>query len=139
MATFKDHFSASAAGYAVHRPRYPDALVDFLAEQAPGHELALDVGCGTGQLSVLLARRFRRVIATDASARQIEEAEPHPSIEYRVAPAEQSGLEDGSADLVTVAQAAHWFELSSFYEEVWRILRPALSGRPAIEPRIWRT
>ena len=124
MATFKDHFSASAAGYAVHRPRYPDALVDFLAEQAPGHKLALDAGCGTGQLSVLLARRFRRVIATDASARQIEEAEPHPGIEYRVAPAEQSGLEDGSADLFTVAQAAHWFELSSFYEEVRRILRP---------------
>jgi SAM-dependent methyltransferase len=124
MATFKDHFSASAAGYAAHRPRYPDALVDFLAEQAPGYELALDAGCGTGQFSVLLARRFRRVIATDASARQIEEAEPHPGIEYRVAPAEQSGLKEGSADLVTVAQAAHWFELSSFYEEVRRILRP---------------
>jgi SAM-dependent methyltransferase len=124
MATFKDHFSASAAGYAAHRPRYPDALVDFLAEQAPGHELALDVGCGTGQLSVLLARRFRRVIATDASARQIEEAEPHPGVEYRITPAERSGLEGDSADLVTVAQAAHWFELSSFYEEVRRILRP---------------
>jgi SAM-dependent methyltransferase len=124
MSTFKDHFSASAAGYAAHRPRYPESLVDFLADLAPGHDLVLDAGCGTGQLSTLLTRRFRRVIATDASACQIEEAEQDPRVEYRIAPAEHSSLEDRSADLITVAQAAHWFDLPSFYEEVWRVLRP---------------
>ena len=74
MITFKDHFSTNNAGYAAHRPTYPPALVDFLANAAPGRELALDVGCGTGQLSMLLAERFDRVIATDASAQQLASA-----------------------------------------------------------------
>lgn len=74
---FKDHFSSRSAGYAVYRPTYPDALVDFLAAIAPGQALALDCACGTGQLSVPLARRFRRVIAIDASAGQISHAEAH--------------------------------------------------------------
>jgi SAM-dependent methyltransferase len=124
MTAFKDHFSSHAAGYASYRPTYPQALVDYLAGVAPGHQLSLDCGCGTGQLSVLLAERFGQVIATDASAQQIEQAQAHPRVTYRVAPAEQSGLADGSADLVTVAQAAHWFDLPAFYDEVRRVARP---------------
>jgi SAM-dependent methyltransferase len=123
LSVFKDLFSAASAGYAAHRPSYPRALVDFLADAAPSTELALDCGCGTGQLSVPLAKRFARVIATDASARQIEEAEPHPRIEYRVLPAERSGLADCSADLVVAAQAAHWFDLPAFYAEARRVAR----------------
>src|ERR671912_279432 len=72
----QDHFSAASADYAVYRPTYPSALVDFLAEVSPATELALDCGCGNGQLSVLLAARFTRVIATDASAKQIASAQP---------------------------------------------------------------
>ncbi|MCJ2036507.1 class I SAM-dependent methyltransferase [Methylobacterium sp. J-068] len=124
MATFKDHFSSHAAGYAAHRPTYPAALVDALAAAAPGRDLALDCGCGTGQLSVLLAARFARVVATDASAQQIANARPHPSVTYRTAPAERSGLPDASADLVTVAQAAHWLDLDAFYAEARRVARP---------------
>jgi len=121
--TFKDHFSARSANYAAYRPTYPQALADYLAEVAPRTHLALDCGCGTGQLSVLLASRFDRVVATDASAAQIEKAALHPRVEYRVAPAEQSGLPDGSADLIVAAQAAHWFDLPAFYDEVRRIGR----------------
>jgi SAM-dependent methyltransferase len=120
---FKDHFSTHAAGYAAHRPRYPTALVEYLAEIAPSLHLALDCGCGTGQLSVRLASRFERVVATDASASQIANAEPHDRVEYRVAPAEKSGLPDGTVDLITVAQAAHWLDLDSFYGEVRRVAR----------------
>jgi ubiquinone/menaquinone biosynthesis C-methylase UbiE len=116
-ASFKDHFSTRSADYAAYRPTYPMALVDALAEACAGTEDALDVGCGTGQLSVLLARRFGRVIATDASAKQIEAADPHDGVEYRVATAEASGLPDASVDLVVAAQAAHWFDLPAFYRE----------------------
>ena len=73
---------------------------------------------------MLLAERFERVIATDASARQIENAAPHPRVEYRVAPAERSGLPAESADLVVAAQAAHWFDLPAFYAEARRVARP---------------
>jgi SAM-dependent methyltransferase len=123
-APFKDHFSTRSADYAAYRPTYPMALVDALAQACPAHDCALDVGCGTGQLSVLLARRFRQVIATDASAKQIEAAEAQESVVYRVAKAEESGLSDASVDLVVAAQAAHWFDLPAFYAEARRVGRP---------------
>src|SRR5262245_61597403 len=120
--SFKDHFSSAAGKYAAYRPVYPPELVDFLADTAPGTELVLDCACGTGQLSVPLARRFARVMATDASASQIEHAERRHRVDYRVAPADASGLPDASADLVTVAQAAHWLDLDRFYAEARRVL-----------------
>ncbi len=124
MAPFKDHFSAGSAGYAAYRPTYPDALIDFLAEASPGHDLALDCGCGSGQLSTLLTRRFAQVAATDASPQQIDAAEAHERVTYGVAPAERSGLPNRSVDLVTAAQAAHWFDLPAFYAEARRVARP---------------
>ncbi|WP_324748967.1 class I SAM-dependent methyltransferase [Sphingomonas sp. LY54] len=123
MVAFKDHFSSHSADYAAHRPAYPDALADYLAGLAPDRRLALDCGCGSGQLSRLLGDRFERVVATDASAAQIAKAGPHPHVEYRVAPAEESGLAAGSVALVTAAQAAHWFDLDAYYAEVRRVGR----------------
>ena len=122
--TFKDHFSSRAAAYAAHRPAYPAALAAFLAEAAPERGLALDAACGTGQLSTQLAAHFGDVVATDASAAQIANATPHPHVAYRIEPAERSGLAASSADLITVAQAAHWLDLDAFYHEVRRIARP---------------
>lgn len=122
--SFKDHFSGHAADYANARPVYPPALAAALAQLAPGRALALDCGCGSGQLSTLLAAHFERVVATDASAAQIKNAVPHPKVEYRVAPAEASGLPDHCADLVVAAQAAHWFDLPAFFREVDRVARP---------------
>jgi SAM-dependent methyltransferase len=122
--SFKDHFSTKSGDYAAYRPTYPHALVDYLAGLCPQTDLALDVGCGTGQLSVLLADRFERVIATDASAPQIEKAQAHDRVEYHVAKAEQSGLAAASADLITAGQAAHWFNLDAFYAEVRRVGKP---------------
>src|SRR5438876_4020524 len=123
MRRFQDHFSDVAAAYAAHRPTYPAALVDFLAESAPRRDLAWDAGCGSGQLSVLLAERFARVIATDASPAQIAHAAPHPNVAYACAPAEDSGLPPGVADLAVAAQAAHWFDLPAYYAEVRRVGR----------------
>lgn len=121
---FKDHFSSGSAGYAAYRPSYPLELIDELTSISAGTGRVLDCGCGTGQLSVLLAERFDEVVATDASAAQIAAAEPREGVIYRTAVAEDSGLADASVDLVTVAQAAHWLDLEKFYGEARRIARP---------------
>ncbi|HEV8381019.1 MAG TPA: class I SAM-dependent methyltransferase [Gemmatimonadales bacterium] len=122
--SFADHFSGVSAAYAAFRPRYPDTLFDFLAGVVPAHTVAWDAGTGTGQAAIGLARHFAHVIATDASASQIEHAIPHARVEYRVAPAEASGLDDRSVDLVTAAQALHWFDRPRFWSEGRRVLRP---------------
>ena len=121
---FKDHFSDVAAAYAAHRPSYPPGLGDFLARLAPARRLAWDAGCGSGQLSVLLAGEFERVVATDASPEQIAQAARHPNVEYRCGRAEASGLPERVADVATAAQAAHWFDLPAYYAEVRRVVRP---------------
>lgn len=123
-ADFKDHFSERAAGYASYRPHYPLEVAAWLASVSPARDLAWDAGCGSGQLSTLLGDQFAKVIATDASAPQIAQAAQHPNVEYRVEPAERSTLADRSADLVTVAQAAHWLDLKTFYAEARRVARP---------------
>jgi SAM-dependent methyltransferase len=122
--TFKDHFSGHAAVYASYRPGYPPALFDFVTSLPRGRALALDCATGNGQAALGLAERFERVIATDASAAQLAHATPHPRSEYRQAPAEQSGLPDGSVDLVTVATAVHWLDFDRFYAEAERVLAP---------------
>ncbi len=123
-ATGADHFTQVAGAYAAFRPSYPDMLFDWLASIAPQHELAWDCGAGSGQATVPLATRFRHVLATDISAAQLAGAPELPNIEYRVTPAERSGLASHTADLVTVAQALHWFDLPAFYAEVRRVLKP---------------
>lgn len=120
---FKDHFSGHAAVYRDARPRYDPALFRWLAQQTARQDLAWDAGCGNGQASVALTAYFARVVATDPSASQIAEAEPHPQIEYRVEPAERCSLDDASVDLVTVAQAYHWFDHARFIAEATRVLR----------------
>ena len=122
--TFKDHFSKQAGEYARFRPRYPEKLFRYLATIAPGKQLAWDCATGNGQAAVALAELFERVIATDASERQIESAEAHARVEYRIAPAENSGIEWNSVDLITVAQALHWFQLERFDTEARRVLKP---------------
>lgn len=124
MGEFRDHFSKLAARYADFRPHYPPELFSYLASVAPAREAAWDCACGNGQASVDLASHFASVVATDASATQIQSAKKHPNIEYSVANAYASGLVDSSVDLVTVAQALHWFDRAAFYAEAKRVLRP---------------
>ena len=123
-SSFKDHFSAASERYAAFRPDYPAELYAWLAGLCTERALAWDCATGSGQAALGLAQHFRRVVATDASAEQIRHAVPHAGIDYRVAPAEASGLADASVDLVTVAQAAHWFDLPRFHAEVKRVLKP---------------
>jgi len=122
--SFADHFSAVAARYATYRPTYPPALVDALAARSAALDLAWDVGCGSGQLSIGLAARYARVIATDPAQAQLAAAPAHPRVEYRCVPAEASGLPDACADLVVAAQAAHWFDWPRFVAEAGRVAKP---------------
>jgi len=125
--TFEDHFSGHAAAYAAYRPTYPSGLPAFVAGlpvPPADRRLAWDCATGNGQAAHGIVEHFARVIATDASPQQIEHAAPHPRVEYRVAPAESSGLPDASIDLVTVAQAVHWFDFDRFYAEVRRVVAP---------------
>ncbi|MEY2114011.1 class I SAM-dependent methyltransferase [Rhodanobacter sp. FW106-PBR-R2A-1-13] len=121
---FKDHFSGHAALYRDARPLPPADWFDWLAAQAPDLALAWDAGCGNGQASLGLAAYFERVVATDPSATQIAQVAPHPRIDYRVEPAERSSLAVGSASLVSVSQALHWFDLAAFHAEVRRVAKP---------------
>ncbi|NDE90468.1 MAG: class I SAM-dependent methyltransferase [Alphaproteobacteria bacterium] len=122
--TFADHFSSLAKQYAEFRPTYPDALFSWLSDIAPHHALAWDCACGNGQASYGLAPFFDKVVATDASKDQLQLARQHSKIEYRLATAEHSGLPANSVDLVSVAQAVHWFDLDAFYKEVRRVTKP---------------
>lgn len=108
----------------MRRPTYPDALAGYVADLAPGRGLAWEAGCGSGQFTLQLARRFDRVLATDASAEQLAHAPPDPNVEYRRAPAAESGLQVGSIDAAVAAQAAHWFDLDAYYSEIRRVSRP---------------
>lgn len=124
MKFYADHFSRVAAAYASCRPRYPAQLFSYVANVAPARELAWDCAAGSGQATLPLAAEFQRVVGTDISAEMLERAPRHPRISYRVCPADQSGLTDASADLVSIGQALHWLDLEPFYAEVERVLVP---------------
>jgi len=125
MTGFKDHFSGHAASYRAGRPSYPPALFSWLAQQCSSHRLAWDVGCGNGQASFALAAHFERVLATDPSAAQVANATTHPRIDYRVERAERSSAADESVDLLTAAQALHWFDLERYFAEAKRVAKPS--------------
>lgn len=117
-------FDGGGGNYARFRPTYPPALAAHLAPLAPGRHRALDVGCGSGQLTVQLADHFTEVVGADPSRAQIANATPHRRVTYLCAPAEDLPLPDRCADLVTAAQAAHWFDRPAFYAEARRLGTP---------------
>ncbi len=121
---FLDHFSVQAEDYSIYRPEYPPELYQWLASLCEETKLAWDCGTGNGQAAVALTQQFSYVIGTDASESQIYHAMIYPRVEYEVALAHKSTFKDGSVDLVTVAQALHWFEFDLFFAEVERVCKP---------------
>jgi ubiquinone/menaquinone biosynthesis C-methylase UbiE len=119
--TFKDYFSKQACEYTRYRPHYPIQLFEYLAELTMEHQLAWDCATGSGQAALGLAGYFEKIIATDASDKQIANATAHDRITYIVAPAEKTAITSESVDLIVVAQALHWFDLDKFYAEVRRV------------------
>lgn len=83
--------------------------------------MAWDCATGNGQAAIGLCKYFKNVIASDASKGQLEHRFNRNNIMYEMFPAEKADIQDNSVDLITVAQAAHWFDLDRFYKEVTRI------------------
>lgn len=147
VTEFKDHFSTQSKTYSKYRPEYPEELYSYLADICAARELAWDCATGNGQAARGLDRYFDQVHATDASSAQIANAHGSSSINFQIADAAGSGLADGAVDLVTVAQALHWFNLDEFYSEVKRVLKPngvlavwsyqGMEIDPKIDPLIW--
>ncbi|MGE0857681.1 MAG: methyltransferase domain-containing protein [Gammaproteobacteria bacterium] len=123
-AGFADHFSARAADYGAFRPHYPDALFARLAAETREQQLAWDVGTGSGQALAGLCAHYAQVLASDASLAQLGEARRRGHDGLVAARAERAPLPAASVDLVTVAQALHWFDLPPFFAEVQRVLKP---------------
>ncbi|MDQ0594387.1 ubiquinone/menaquinone biosynthesis C-methylase UbiE [Chryseobacterium ginsenosidimutans] len=125
MNTFKDNFSKQAEVYLKFRPTYPQELFEFLSSLTSEQKLAWDCGTGNGQSAVKLADYYEKVYATDPSVEQIKNAIHHDRVTYKVENAETpSSLEDNSVDLITVAQAIHWFDFDKFYTQVRRVSKP---------------
>lgn len=120
----KDIFSTRSAEYARFRPGYPPQLFDFLFGLCENFDCAWDCATGNGQIAAALAERFRQVEATDISENQLKNAVQKPNIRYRVEMAESPSFPEKAFDLVTVGQAAHWFEFEKFYPAVRRVLKP---------------
>lgn len=120
----KDNFSTQSAQYAQFRPTYPPELFAYLATLVPTYTHAWDCGTGNGQVAVVLAKTFDRVYATDISQAQLDNATRQANITYSVQAAENTDFSDNIFDLITVAQAIHWFDFELFYAEVNRVAKP---------------
>ena len=121
----KDNFSSASDKYAKYRPTYPKEVYDYLNGLVAHKDTAWDCGTGNGQVARELAKSFDQVFATDLSSNQIAQAWPADNIHYSVQPAETTDFDDQLFDLITVAQAIHWFDFEKFYAEVRRTAKPS--------------
>ncbi|SNC59308.1 Methyltransferase domain-containing protein [Hymenobacter gelipurpurascens] len=119
-----DRFSAQADLYARYRIDYPVELYDFLLAQVPRRVRAWDCATGNGQVAAVLATYFEHVDATDISQAQLAQAPALPNITYQLSSAEHTPFADSSFDLITVAQALHWFDQEAFNQEIRRVGHP---------------
>ncbi|MEJ6981323.1 class I SAM-dependent methyltransferase [Pedobacter sp. P351] len=124
MKKSKDKFSAQAKQYQKFRPHYPDLLYSFLYSKVQDFDSAWDCGTGNGQVASELAEKFKKVFASDISENQLQHANLKDNITYFLGRSEETDFVDNSFDLITVAQAVHWFDLHSFYKEAKRVAKP---------------
>ncbi|MCB9687921.1 MAG: methyltransferase domain-containing protein [Alphaproteobacteria bacterium] len=115
-----ERFSATVADYVRFRPSYPEALLDWLVDVAPGRRV-VDLGCGTGIFARQLIGVGFDVTGVEPNRAMREAATGVVCVDGT---AEATGLPDASADLVTGAQAFHWFDLDRALPEIARVLVP---------------
>lgn len=126
--SFHDHFSGHAQLYASARPTYPADLYKFLGEQSAAHDMAIDCASGNGQAAIALSEYYRLVLMSDASSSQLQQHQQDSVLQGNLFPAvalsERMPVRRECADLVTVAQALHWFDFDQFCSELDRLLKP---------------
>lgn len=131
--------------YDRFRPRPPRVLLELLCRVArvPGPELVVDLGCGTGLSTRAWSGIAQRVIGVEPNPAMLAAAEDAPGVEYRRAFAQQTGIADGAADIVTCSQSFHWMEAEPTLAEATRILRPGgvfaaydYDLPPAVDPEV---
>lgn len=123
----RERFSSAADLYARHRPSYPRTLYDWIEATTgvPRGAVVLDLGCGTGISTRLLVERDFEAIGIDPNEAMLEQARRSGGgARYARGEAASTGLTSASVDLVTVAQAFHWFDIPAAMRELRRVLRP---------------
>jgi SAM-dependent methyltransferase len=125
-------FDAYAGEYERFRPGYPEELFKAIASRLdlPERPLVVDVGAGTGRASLAMAELGWRVTAVEPGRPMLDVLRGEATnagllLATVLADAEETGLDPQSADLVTAAQAFHWFDMDAALVEMARILRPA--------------
>ena len=123
-------FSKTIDFYHRYRPSYPTELIDLLAELVsltPNAHIA-DIGAGTGKLTTLLLDKGYEVWAVEPNDAMREFAinwlASNPRFHASAGKAEATTLAQGQFDLITAAQAFHWFDLTAFRQECLRLLKP---------------
>lgn len=136
----KDLFSTGSQRYQQARPSYPTSVIQTLLKHLNARDLAWDCGAGSGQFTQVMAPYFEYVVATDLSPQQLQQAPRFDNVSYQVQAAEKTSFEPASFDLISVAQAIHWFDFERFYAEVYRCLKPdglfAVIGYGLIEAQL---
>lgn len=127
----EDKFSGKGSIYSASRPKYPESLFEYLRGRGilTPWAVAADIGSGTGIFSMQLAQSVKTVFAVEPNSSMHRAAQRHfEAFGGRIvcvrASAEHTGLQSGSIDCVTAAQAFHWFDRRAFEEECCRILKP---------------
>ena len=116
-----DHFSKQAKEYSQYRPNYPNELYKFLLSCVKERNTVWDCATGNGQAAIALSEYFDKVIATDLSLSQLKHAVEKSNINYYESVAESTPIKSDSINLITIAQALHWFNFNDFYKEVYRV------------------
>ena len=126
----KQRFSIRVEDYVKYRPKYPAEVIELLTNTCGlEHDATVaDVGSGTGIFSQLLVKcaNFVYAIEPNADMREAAAADLQANAKYKsiAGAAEETGLQANSVDLITSAQAFHWFDPVACKTEFQRILKP---------------
>jgi ribosomal protein S18 acetylase RimI-like enzyme/ubiquinone/menaquinone biosynthesis C-methylase UbiE len=125
LTAHTEMFSGKATAYAAARPSYPDEAIDYITSLVSENAVFADIGAGTGKFTECLAKRGVKLFAVEPNADMREQLSvtltSYPNARIVAAPAESTTLLDNSVDVITVAQALHWFDPVAFRAECRRI------------------